>query len=521
MQGWMSARFSSQRPEGPPGEPRAEQHVLARTFHGVSLNDEFDWLKAANWREVMRDPLKLDWAIRAYLQAENDYCERALGETAGLQQTLFAEMKARIKEDDSTVPEPDGSYAYYVRYRKEGQHPLLCRQPRRPSVAAAGPQVVEEMNEEQLLLDGDALAQGNAFFRLGVTEHSPDHRLLVVLADEAGSELYSARVRVIETGADLADVVPDASGTAVWTQDASAFYYVRLDQDHRPAGVFRHRLGTPVAADVCVFRDADPGFFISIGRHSSGRFGDISAHDHETSEAWLIDLSAPDAEPTLVAARQSGVQYEVEHHPAFNGGPALIILTNADGAEDFKIVWSPLATPGRTYWRDLVPYRPGVYILSFMVLEDWLIRLEREDGLPRIVVRRLADGEEHAIAFAEEAYSLGIAGGYEFATNLLRFTYSSMTTPEEVWDYDLASRERLLRKRQEIPSGHNSADYVTRRVFAPAADGETIPISLLYRKDLARSGTAPCLLYGYGSYGFSLPAAFGCGRFSLVDRGFV
>jgi oligopeptidase B len=211
----------------------------------------------------------------------------------------------------------------------------------------------------------------------------------------------------------------------------------------------------------------------------------------------------------------------VEHHPAFNGGPVLIILTNADGAEDFKIVWSPLATSGRAYWRDLVPHRPGIYILSFMVLEDWLIRLEREDGLPRIVVRRLADGEEHAIAFAEEAYSLGIAGGYEFATNLLRFTYSSMTTPEEVWDYDLASRERILRKRQEIPSGHDSADYVTRRVFAPAADGETIPISLLYRKDLTRDGTAPCLLYGYGSYGFSLPAAFGSSRFSLVDRGFV
>jgi hypothetical protein len=157
----------------------------------------------------------------------------------------------------------------------------------------------------------------------------------------------------------------------------------------------------------------------------------------------------------------------VEHHPAFKGGPALIIRTNADGAEDFKIVWAPLATPGRAYWSDLIPHRPGVYILSFIVLEDWLIRLEREDGLPRIVVRCLASGEEHVIAFAEEAYSLGIIGGYEFATNLLRFIYSSMTTPEEVWDYDLASRERILRKRQEIPSGHNSADYVSGYSLRP------------------------------------------------------
>ena len=453
----MSARFSSQGPEGPPGEPRAEQDVLARTFHGVSLNDEFDWLKAENWREVMRDPLKLDSAIRAYLQAENDYCERALGDTLGLQQTLFAEMKARIKEDDSTVPEPDGPYAYYVRYRKDGQHPLLCRQPRRSSVAATGLQVVEEMNEEQLLLDGDALAQGKAFFRLGVTEHSPDHRLLVWLADEAGSELYTARVRVIETGADLADVVPDASGTAVWTQDASAFYYVR----------------------------------------------------------------PPDAEPMLVAPRETGVQYEVEHHPAFRGGPALIIRTNADGAEDFKISWAPLATPSRACWRDIVVHRPGVYVLSFMLLKDWLIRLEREDSLPRIVVRHLASEKEHVIAFAEEAYSLGVDSGYEFATNLLRFNYSSMTTPTEVWDYDLASRERTLRKRQEVPSGHDSADYVTRRLFAPTADGETVPLSLLHRKSLMLDGMTPCLLYGYGAYGISAPAAFSANRLSLADRGFV
>src|SRR5215831_10536381 len=483
-------QFSSPVTASPLAEPAAEQRPRERILHDLRLIDEYAWLKAENWREVMRDPLQLDPAIRAYLKTENDYCERALADTKSLQETLFAEMKGRIKEDDSSAPDPDGPYAYYVRYRKEGQHPLLCREPRN-SLHFPSMQAADVKPEEQLLLDGDALAHGKAFFQLGATRHSPDHRLLAWLADEAGSEFYTARVRVIDSGADLADVVPDASGAVVWTQDASAFYYVRLDQNHRPDGVFRHALGTPVAADVRVFTEADPGFFISIGRHSSGRFGDISAHDHETSEAWLIDLSVPSAEPTLIAARQSGVQYEVEHHPAFNGGPALIIRTNADGAEDFKIVWAPLATPDRAYWRDLIAHRPGVYILSFIVLEDWLIRLEREDGLPRIVVRRLASREEHVIAFAEEAYSLGITGGYEFATNLLRFTYSSMTAPEEVWDYDLASRERILRKRQEIPSGHNSADYVTQRLFAPAADGETIPISLLYRRDVALDGTTP------------------------------
>jgi oligopeptidase B len=492
----------------PPSEPRAEQQPLVRNLHGTRLTDEFAWLKAPNWREVMRDPQQLDPAIRAYLQAENDYCEHALADNAALQEALFAEMKGRIKEDDSTVPDPDGPYAYYVRYRKDGQHPLLCREPRNGGA-------------EQLLLDGDALARGKPFLRLGATGHSPDHRLLAWTSDEPGSEFYTARVRVIESGADLADSVPDVSGSVVWTQDAAAFYYVRLDQSHRPAGVFRHRLGTPASADVRVFAEADPGLFISVGRHASGRFGDISAHDHETSEVRLLDLAAPAVEPTLVAARETGVQYEVEHHPAFKGGPALVIRTNADGAEDFKIAWTPLATPGRAYWRDLVPHRSGVYVLSFMVLRDWLIRLERDDGLPRIVVRRLETGEEHVIAFAEEAYSLGIDGGYEFATNLLRFTYSSMTTPSEVWDYDLATRARTLRKCQEVPSGHDASNYVTRRLFAPTADGETIPISLLHRKDHALSGTTPCLLYGYGAYGISIPAAFDTNRLSLVDRGFV
>jgi len=515
----MRPQFPSQGHAGAPGEPRAQQRPSVRTLHGVDLHDEFGWLKATNWQEVMRDPEKLDPAVRAYLQEENDYCERALADTAALQATLFAEMKGRVKEDDSTVPDPDGPFAYYVRYRKEGQHPLLCREPRHALLLAAEP--AEEHAGEQLLLDGDALAQGKPFFRLGATQHSPDHRLFAWLADEAGSELYTARVRVIDSGADIADVVPDVSGAVVWTQDASAFYYVRLDQNHRPAGVFRHRLGTPVSADTCVLPAPDPGLFLSVGSHAANRFGDISAHDHETSEVWLLDLAAPDALPTLVAARETGVQYEIEHHPDFNGGPALIVRTNTDGAEDFKIAWTPLATPGREHWRDLVPHQAGVYMLSFVLLRDWLVRLEREDGLPRIVVRRLDSGEEHLIAFAEDAYSLSIEAGYEFATDVLRFTYSSMTTPAEVWDYDLATRERTLRKRQEIPSGHDPADYVTRRVFAPAADGESVPISLLHRKDVIPGRDTPCLVYGYGAYGLSIPAAFSTNRLSLVDRGFV
>jgi len=506
-------------PQGPPAEPRAEQKPFASTHHGIRIEDEFAWLKAENWREVMRDPDRLDGAIRAYLVAENDYCARALADTEALQQTLFAEMKGRIKEDDSTVPEPDGPYAYYGRYRKDGQHPLLCREPREAALSA--PAATAEHPGEQLLLDGDALAKGKPFFHLGGCEHSPDHRLLAWSADDTGSELYTAHVRDIAAGADLVDAVPDIAGGVVWTADCASFFYVRLDENHRPAGLFRHRLGTDASADVCVFSEADPGLFVSVGRGASGKFCEVSAHDHETSEVRLIDLAAPDTAPVLIAARQTGVQYSVEHHPAYNGEPVLFLRTNADGAEDFKIAWTPLAAPSRAHWRDLVPHRPGVYILSFMVLRDWLIRLEREDGLPRIVVLNLATGDEHVIAFDEEAYALGMNDGYEFVTDRLRFTYSSMTTPSEVYDYDLKARTRVLRKRQEVPSGHDSSKYVTRRLFAPAKDGETIPISLLHRKDHAPGSGTPCLLYGYGAYGMSIPASFNTNRLSLVDRGFV
>ncbi len=492
----------------PSAEPRAPQRPTTATWHGVTLVDEFAWLKAANWQEVMRDPRQLDPEIRAYLEAENKYCDAALADTAALQNMLFREMKGRIKEDDSSVPAADGPHAYYHRYRAGGQHPLICRQPRGGGT-------------EELLLDGDALAQGKGYFQLGSSAHSPDHRRLAWTADDSGSEFFVARVRDIATGGDLDDAVPDVSGAIVWTLDAEAFYYVRLDRNHQPAGVFRHQLGSQASDDVRVFAPPEHRYFVALARMQSGRFAEISVYDHDTSESWLIDLALADAAPRRVAARETGVRYQVEHHPSLKGTPSLVIRTNADGAEDFKLVHAPLDRCDRGSWRDLVPHRPGIFVLSFRVFADWLVRLERENGLPRIVVRQLGSGDEHTIAFTEEAYSLFTDSGFEFATGTLRFTYSSMTTPSEVWDYELGPRTRSLRKRQEIPSGHDPSNYVTRRLFAPAPDGATVPISLLYRADLPRNAAAPCLLYGYGAYGMAMPAAFSSNRLSLVDRGFV
>jgi oligopeptidase B len=491
-----------------PAIPHADRrpHVYGR--HGMSLTDDYAWLKADNWREVMRDPGRLAADIRAYLQAENVHAEAALATTNALQDELFAEMKGRIKEDDSSVPSPDGEFAYFHRYRTGGQHPLVCRRPRHGG-------------EEDVLLDGDALAAGKPFFQFGGSDHSPDHRRLAWSSDDKGSEAFTIRVRDLARGADLDDVIADSTGGVVWNADATAFYYARIDAQHRPMWIMRHWLGTPVADDVTVFENQDPAFFLSLDATQSRRYAVASLDNHETSECWLIDLADPAAEAMLVADRETAVRYTVEHHPALMGTDALLFRTNAGGAEDFKIAWAPVATPDRAHWRDLVAHRPGVYLLSFTVFADWLIRLERADGLPRIVVHHLGSGDEHTIAFAEEAYALGFHGGYEFATDTLRFEYSSMTTPPETWDYALAARARTLRKRQEVPSGHDPAQYVTRRLSAPAPDGETVPISLLHRKDVALDGSAPCLLYGYGSYGYSMPASFSAARLSLVDRGFV
>ena len=483
--------------------PIAQRRPHSFTTHGITIADDYAWLKDENWQEVLRDPSVLKADIRNYLEAENAYTESVLGRTAALQKRLVKEMRARIKEDDSSVPSPDGLYAYLSKFREGGQHQLFGRTPR-------------EGGEADIILDGDQLAAEHEYFKFGGSRHSPDHRFQAWSADTKGSEYFSIRVREWETRKDLDDVVEETDGAVVWSSDASAFFYVKLDDNHRPLQVWRHRLGTRQSDDVLVYEERDAGWFTHIHESSTGRYCVIAGGDHETSEQRLIDLADPNATPRLVAAREEGVQYSVNDR-----GDQLFILTNADGAIDFKIVTAPLHAPERTNWRDLVPYREGIFVLDVELYSGHMVRLERANALPAIVIRDLEGGEEHAIAFDEAAYSLDTMGGYEFETTNLRFSYSSMTTPSEVYDYDMAKRTRILRKRQEIPSGHNPADYVTTRIMAKSYDGAEVPVSILHRRDLKRDGTAPLLLYGYGSYGMAMPASFSANRLSLVDRGFV
>ncbi|MBK9083380.1 MAG: S9 family peptidase [Rhizobiales bacterium] len=484
-------------PVAPCIAPRPARSVT----HGVVRVDDYAWLRAGNWREVLRDPATLAPDIRAALEAENAYCAATLAPLEPLRGALLGEMRGRIKEDEAAPPAPDGPFAYYVRHRVGGQHPIFCRK----SGSGTG---------EAVMLDADALSRGKPFFQIGGAAHSPDHARLAWSSDEAGSEYFTIRVRDLATGADLDDRVERAEGHVVWTADASSFYYVALDDNHRPYRVLRHRVGTDQTCDECVFEENDPRWFMSVERTRSRRFAVVALHDHDSAEAHLLDLDDPNARPRLVRARAPGLRYDVEHH-----GERLIIRTNADGAEDFKLVEAPLAAPDR--WRDLAPYCAGRMIVDVAVFADRIVRLERVDALPRIVIGDLSGGEDHVIAFDEEAYALGFERMLEFDTQTLRFSYSSMTRPREIWDYDMRTRARALLQRQEIPSGHDPARYVSRRLFATAPDGARVPVSLIHLAEMPLDGLSPTLLYGYGAYGHSIPAAFSSSRLSLVDRGFV
>ena len=483
--------------------PKAEKRPVEITHHGTARIDDYAWLRAENWQEVLRDPSRLAPDIRAHLEAENAYQEALMADTRELQRTLFTEMRGRIKEDDSSVPMKDGPFAYGTAYREGGEHPRFFRTPR-------------EGGEEEVLLDGDVEAEGKAYFHLSDPSNSPDHRLLLWGYDDKGSEFYTLRVRRLSDKRDLEDRIENAGGCGPFNADSSGFYYVRLDENHRPSKVFFHAVGDEQAPDRLIYEEVDPGFFVSVFGSRLDDWIFISIHDHETSEYYVLPANDANAEPRLVAARESGLQYSLE-----SGGDEFFVLTNADGARDFKIMTAPANDPSRTNWRELVPHEPGRLILSIVAFKDFLVRLELKDALPRIVVRERESDEEHMIAFEEEAYSLGLIGASEYDTDICRFSYSSMTTPAQIFDYNMRTRERVLLKTQEVPSGHEPEDYVTRRLMAPAPDGELVPISLVHRRGLELDGSAPCLLYGYGAYGITIPAAFRTNPLSLVDRGFV
>jgi oligopeptidase B len=486
-----------------PVPPVAKILPQRREQLGRARSDDYAWMKDDNWREVLRDPSAIKADVKAYLEAENAYCKAMLASTEALQAKMFQEMKGRIKEDDASVPTPDGPFEYYVRYAPGAQHPVHARRQRG---AEKG---------EDVLLDADAEAKGKAFFQVGGAEHSPDHALYAYAIDEQGSEVYRIHVKDLASGQVLDGPVESSTGDFVFSPCARWLFWIWRDAEGRPARLYRRPVRGGSADDVLVYEETDDGFFMGVSLTSSRAYIVLGLGNQETSETRLIPASDPTAEPSVLEPRSEGLRYEADHW-----GDRFVIRTNADGAVDFKLVSADEADPSRATWRDLVAHRPGRYIVGLHAFKDFLVRLERVDANNRIVVRA-RDGAEHAVAFDEEAYALSLEGGYEYDTQVMRFVYQSPTTPRQWIDYDMARRERTLRKTQEIPSGHDPKAYVTRRLFALAPDGAKVPITVLMRRGTPLDGSAPLLLYGYGSYGAAMEPTFSIRNLSLVDRGWI
>ncbi len=463
--------------------------------------DDYAWMKDEAWQEVLRDPKVLRPDIREHLEAENAYAKAMLASTQDLQATLFAEMKGRIKEDDSSVPAPDGPFDYYVRYDAGAEHPIHARRPRG---AADG---------EEVLLDEPALAAGKAFFQVGAASHSPDHALYAWAADDQGSEYYVITVKDLASGEVLGTPVQSAYGGFVFSPDSQWLFWIWRDDNARPSKVFRR--SARGGEDVLVYEEPDEGMFLGLAVTADDSHVLIHVGNQETTELWLIPAVDPTAPPVVAEPRRTGIKYDLDHWT-----DRWVIRTNDDGAVDFKLSVSTADIPAKATWADWIAHRPGRYVTGFIPYAGHLVRAERVDALDRLVVTA-RDGAEHVIAFDEEAYALGLEGGYEYDTPVTRFVYQSPTTPRRWFDYDMASLQRTLRKTQEVPSGHDPERYLARRLTARAADGAEVPITLLMLKDTPQDSSAPVLLYGYGAYGHAMEPAFSIRNLSLVDRGWI
>ncbi len=487
-----------------PLAPIAEKRPLTQTRFGVDWTDDYAWMRDDNWQAVMRDPSVLNPDIRSHLERENAYTQSALAPLDRLKTAIFAEMKGRLEPTARGVPMPDGAYAYFHFYREGDQHGVYARQA-----------TAEDAPQDEIILDCDALAKGTSFFDIGDVAHSPDHKWLAYSIDDKGSENYRVFLRDLATGETHETGIDRSAGALVWAADKRTLFWVERDENQRPHAVRFKDVFDARSKIHTAYEESDPGFFVSVGSSDDDRFIEISAHNHTTSEIHRIPSHDPTVPPACFAPRMAGLEYSLHDQ-----GGQTYILTNAHGAVDFAVMTGE-SGQSADQWQPFIPHNPGTLVLGMETFKDWLVRLERQDALPRIVIRHMDSGEEHAIDMPEAAYGLGIKSGYEYATDTLYFSYASPSRPGTVYRYNMATRTRETVRVQVVPSGHDPENYCVERISIQSRDGEDIPVTILARKDVKTNGSAPLLLYGYGSYGITIPAAFRTNILSLVDRGMI
>jgi oligopeptidase B len=483
--------------------PVAKRVPTERTHHGDTVIDEYAWLAAKDDPETI-----------AYLTAENAYTEQRTAELATLRETLFTETKTRTQETDLSVPTRKGGYWYYTRTVEGQQYGIHCRRAVRdgetdPPIPADG----APLEGEEILLDGNQLAEGHDFFALGTFDVSPDGRWLAYSTDFAGDERFTLRVKDLRTGEVLADEVPETFYGSAWSADGSTLFYLTVDDAWRPYRVWRHVVGTPASEDQIVYEERDERFWVGVGLTRSERFIVIDSHSKITSEVRVIPADNPIAEPAVIAPRRQGVEYSIEHH-----GHRFLILHN-DGAEDFALAYTSVDHPGD--WVPLIPHSPGTRLEAVDAFANHIVVSLRTGGLTGIRVLQDGTGDSYDIDFPEPLYSVGLDSNPEYHTSTIRLHYASMVTPDSVYDYDLVTRQMVLRKRKPVLGGFDPARYEQHRDWAVADDGTRVPISLVCRAGTPRDGSAPCVLYGYGSYEASMDPWFSIPRLSLLDRGVV
>jgi oligopeptidase B len=481
--------------------------------HGDKREDDWYWLRNRDDPEVI-----------SYLQAENAYTAEMLAPLRDFQTSLFEQIRARIKESDTAAPARKGPWWYYSRTVEGEQYAVHCRRhdPQRRLTAVEALALAERAEPgEQILLDENEAAKDSDYFALGVFDISNDHNLLAYAVDLTGSERYSLRFRDLSSGEDLDDEIPDVYYSSAWTADNQNFFYVRPDAAVRPWQVWRHQVGQPTSEDRLVFQEDDERFFVSVGLTRSEDFVVISADSKLTSEVRFLGASDAEGTPQVIEPRRQGVEYGVEHARHPERGDLWLVLTNDNGADNFALFETPVSAPSRANWQPLIPHRPEVRLDDVDAFTDYLVVSERERGLERLRVIRWADRSEQIIEQPEPVYSLGGAANAEFDSPTFRFGYTSLVTPSSTIEYNPATGDRQVIKQQAVLGGYDPSRYATERVWATAPDGVQVPISLVYRRDLPRDGSAPCLLYGYGAYEVTIDPTFSSLRLNLLERGFV
>lgn len=475
-----------------PTPPIAAVKPHEMSIHGHTRIDNYYWLREKTNPDVL-----------AHLEAENAYTQAMMAHTAVLQNQLYDEMVGRIQETDSSAPVWYGGFYYYSRTEAGRQYAIHCR--KAGSLDAP----------EEILLDENALAEGQPYFRLGAFALSPDHRLLAYTSDTSGGERYTLYVKELATGDLLPDRIANVGYSLQWANDNRTLFYSLQDAAWREYQILRHELGAETAVSPLIFHETDERYWVSLDKTKDRAYLLLQSNSKETSEVWALDADQPSGEFRLIEPRTPNRRYSVEHR---NG--RFYILTN-DNAPNYRVVTAPAEAPGYANWQPFIPHDPGKLIEGFEIFADYLVAYGRSQALPTLDVYDFASGQSRALTFPEAVYATRGAPNPEFNRRAFRFVYTSMTTADQTYDVDLDSLAWTLIKQEPVLGGYDPAMYETARVWATAVDGTPIPISLLYRKGLVRDGQNPCLLYGYGSYGASLSPSFDQKRLSLVDRGFI